>query len=215
MKVVDIAIRRKGLAAVGFSPSPSKSIANAEYEGERILLDREILSRLNIKIGDQLSDDDLEKLVLASESYRAKQRAIWLLASRDYSKKALTDKLRQKFSKEASLFALEQMVKRGYLNEERLALNLLEKYSALNLSLKQMRAKLFEKGLEKEVIEKVLLGTHPEDSEYSRLEALIESKYKTKLQNEEGIRKTVDALRRRGFSFSNIKKALSGYKDFD
>ncbi len=215
MKVTDIAVRRKGLAAGGFSPLPPKTLPKAEYEGERILLDREILSRCNIKKGDDLSYDDLAGLVLASECYRAKQRAVWLLASRDYSKKALTDKLVQKFSKEASQFAVEQMVKKGYLNEERLALNLLEKYSAANLSIKQMRAKLFEKGLEKEVITWALEKTHPEQNEYSRLEALIESKYKTKIQGEDGVRKTVDALRRRGFSFSDIKKALSKYKDFD
>lgn len=208
MIVTDITLRRKGLSLVKFSPPPPKGLPGAEYEGENLLLDRVILSRCQIKKATQLSLQDVKQLILASECYRAKQKAVWLLSVSDHSKKSLLDKLKRTFTTKAAEFAIEQMIEKNYLNEEKYAKNLLEKYKAQNLSLNQIKAKLFQKGVQKEVTEALLNEVDLSDTDYARLIALIEHKYKTKITDEESRRRTVAALRRRGFTFSDIKKAL-------
>ena len=119
MQVVNIAVRRKCLYAITLDPPPPEGLEGAEYEGQNILVDKTILSRCDIKKGTQLNLDELKSLCLVSESYRAKNKAIWYLSRTDYSEKFLYDKLRRTFSQKASAFAVQQMVKKGYVNDEK------------------------------------------------------------------------------------------------
>ena len=49
MTVFDIVPRRKSRMALTFMPSPPQGIEGAEYEGEKLLIDKEIVSRCDIK----------------------------------------------------------------------------------------------------------------------------------------------------------------------
>ncbi len=205
MKVMEIGIRRRHLAALTLMPAP-KEIKGAEYEGDKLLIDREILERCNIKKGSELSLEDVRELVLVSESYRAKQRALWYLSRSDISEKSLYNKLRRGFSEKASAFATEQMVKRGYLDDRRFAENLSRSLSEHNISANAAVGKMLEKGLEMELIKDVLKGYKDHDT--NRIVNLLGTKYKNKMGDEAAIQKTIAALARRGFSFDNIKEAI-------
>lgn len=208
MLVTEIAVRRRGLAAVSLSPPAPKGLEGAEYEGDRLLIDREILNRCDIKEKTTLTDADLRQLVFVSECYRAKQRAVWLLSLSDTSEKALYDKLCRLFTKRAAAFGVEQMVKSGYLNDERYANGLVEKFKQSNLSLRQIKVKLAQKGISTELIKRLLSQEKDDLAERQRLSALVRAKYMNKLSDGEQIKKTVAALKRRGFSHTDIKAVI-------
>ncbi len=212
MLVVEIAPRRRGLALIRLSPPPPLGIDGAEYEKEQLLVDREILARCGINCNQELSEADVRELVRVSEAYRAKQRAVWFLSQGDLSERALYDKLCRNFTERAAAFAVAQMVEKGYINDYNYAERLIVKCKEKNLSKRAIKNQLFLKGVPTEIANTVLSNASLEESEISRAVALLKTKYKNKINTEEEIRKTVAALVRRGFSYSNIKTALKYLK---
>ncbi len=205
MRIEKISPRRKNFAAIKFSPSPKLDLSGALYEGENLLIDREILARLSLCEGEELSETEVQQLVVTSECYRAKQRAVWYLSSGDMSEKGLYQKLCRTFTPAAAAFAVEQMIKKGYLKELNFARRLLRQGKDKNLSKRAIKNKLFEKGISPEVIQEVLEEWH--EGDVSSLCQLLETKYATQLSGED-FPKTVAALQRRGFSYADIKTAL-------
>lgn len=209
MTVIDVALRRKSRVAVTFLPPPPLGIEGAEYEGEKLLIDKTIAARCDIVKGIELSMADVKQLIFVSECYRAKERAVWLLSGQDYSEKGLYNKLCKIFTKKAAAFAVSQMVSKGYISDERFATNLIAKCKAKNMSVRQMAEKLAFNGISKELSDSLLKGEEDLSlTDCQRAKELILLKYKNKISNEEDRRKTFAALMRRGFSYSNIKKAM-------
>lgn len=208
MKVTNIETRRRHLAAVSLYPQGEK-IETAEYEGEKLLIDREILRRCGIEIGTELEAKEVEELTFVSESYRAKERAVWYLSKADTTEKALFEKLCRNFSQKASAFAVAQMVKKGYLNDQRFAENYANSLINRNVSKRAALGKMLQKGVPLDMAKEVL-SQRQQDESLAAL-ALLETKYKNKLKSEDGIRKTIAALARRGFSYSDIKTAIDEF----
>ncbi|MBQ4154446.1 MAG: regulatory protein RecX [Clostridia bacterium] len=208
MRVVNIEVRRRHLAAVSLLPEPEK-INEAEYEGNKLLIDREILRRCNIEIGCELSNEEIKELVLVSESYRAKERAVWYLSKADTTEKALFEKLCRNFSEKAAAFAVAQMVKKGYVNDRRFAENYALLLSNRKVSKRAAVGKMLQKGVPLDMAKEVL-SEREYDESIAVLE-LLKTKYKNKLGNDEQVRKTVAALYRRGFGYSDIKTALNEF----
>ena len=210
MKVIEIIPRRRHLAAVSLFPLPEK-IENAEYEEDKILIDREILKRCEISKDSELSLSDLRELCFVSECYRAKERAVWYLSKGDLSEKALFDKLNRGFSQKASAFAVAQMVKRGYIDDMKYAENLARRLAEKNVSGNAAVGKMLQKGVPLELAKRVLKDYKSTDLD--KAYNLLINKYKNKLREEDGLRRTVAALQRRGFSYSDIKAALKRVSD--
>ena len=216
MKVQNVAPRRKLRVAITLSPPPKLDISGAEYEGEKLLIDKEIAKRCDIAVGVDLTEEDVNQLVLVSESYRAKERAVWLLSKQDYSEKTLYQKLCRTYTKKASAFAVSQMVKKGYVSDERFAKRLISSCLAKNMSERQISGKLFQSGISEEISKSLLKDNKDlSKTELDRALELIRSKYINKIGDENSRKKTFNALMRRGFSVSDIKNALSMATNFD
>lgn len=209
MTVLDVAPRRKHRVAVTLSPPPKQGVLGAEYEGEKLLIDKVIAARCDIVKGAELSEADLSELIYVSECYRAKERAIWHLSGQDYSEKGLYNKLIKTFTPKAAAFAIAQMQKKGFINDEKYAANLVLKFKSKNLSKRQMAEKLMQNGISKEISHKLLkVDEDLSATDVSRAAELLKAKYINKIGDEEGRKKTFAALMRRGFSYSDIKKAF-------
>ena len=208
MRVLELATRRKGLAVLRLEPPPAEDISGAAYEKGQVLIDRVILARCDIQKGMELSEAELRELVLVSESYRAKQRAVWILSQGDVSQQSLYDKLCRNFTEQAASFAVSQMVQKGYLNDRAYAERLIVKAKEKQMSRRATQNRLFEKGIPANIITEVMGEANLQESEVERALALLQTKYQSKLSDEAGIRKAFAALQRRGFSYSDIKAAL-------
>lgn len=213
MTVCDISPRRKSRVALTLLPPPPTDLAGAEYEGEKLLIDKVIAARCNIAKGTELEPDDIKQLIFVSECYRAKQKAIWLLSGQDYSEKGLYEKLLKAFTPKASAFAVAQMIERGYINDEKFAAQLSEKFKSNNLSKRQIATKLMQKGISKQIVDSIFKNDDTANTDFERALKLIKTKYINKLSTKEDRQKTFLALMRRGFLVEDIKKAIASFND--
>lgn len=180
--------------------------------GKILPIDRDIAESNSLKVGLELTEEDAKKIYAASQTKRAKSRCLWYLERRDYSAKELADKLYGKFEPEYISFAVERMIELGLINDEAYAIHKAERMlKEQGMSMRLAKQKLIQKGLGRDQIEQALEGV--EYDGVAAAKALIEKKYASKIGNQDDLRRTYQALLRRGFSHSDIKQALKEIKE--
>ena len=66
-----------------------------------------------------------------------------------------------------------------------------------------------KKGIDKHLAEEIV--SELESDPVQQIQALLETKYSRNLEDEKGIQRTINGLRSMGFSWYDIKDAMSGY----
>ena len=187
-----------------------KGLSRVTFEDDtEILLDSELIEFKNLSKKSEI--EDIEKLRFESDFKRAKSRALWYLSRSDHSKKELMDKLiKGGFSKEASLLAIERMGEMGLVDDRVFAKRLYEQLVVSgSSSTREVTHKLKLKGISPEIIKEILEENVFDETENIKL--LIKKKYQNKLNSEEGVQKVFAALIRKGFSYSDVRRALKEY----
>lgn len=192
-----------------------KSLTAVYIDGEFALkLDTQTLLENRIKIGTVLDDDELKLLIEKSNTRRAKEKALWLISYRDHSKKELTDKIAKDCDRTSAEAAVERMQELGLVNDEayarRYAQQLLE---VKHLSIKGVKYKLIEKGIDRALIDDILSEFDVDSKEQIR--EIIDKKYARSLSDEKGKRRAFSGLSRMGFSFGDIKSVIAEYTEND
>lgn len=191
---------------------PQKGHLYAVDLGEKVLfLDRDTADENGLKAGDELDETTAEKLYHESQLRRAKSRCLWYLESRDYSARELAEKLYGKFEPEIIAEATERMKELGLINDETYARHRAEVLVGQGASKNMAKMKLMAKGIDRAVINDVL-----DSIEYDGVasaEELIRRKYFGKIGNPDDVRRTYQALLRRGYAHSDIKQALKRIKE--
>lgn len=199
MQITDIRIRRKAMSAV---------YIDGEYAME---LDTEFLEENDIHVGVSLTDEQLHRLIEGSGLKRAKSKALYLLSRRDHSRKELKDKIKRDYDDKSAELAVQRMEELGFINDEAFA----EKYAhdllfIKKYSVRRTRYELIQKGIDKELSEKIIEKLNPDEREL--ITSLVNKKYLKKLSDEKGRRQTFNALQRLGYSFEDIRAVIG---DFD
>ena len=135
-----------------------------------------------------------------------------LLSYRDHSEKELVMKLIQKgHKKEYSQNAAEKLKEYRYIDDERVAeIYARDLFERKGMSINGIVSELCRKGISREI---ALLTVEKLDNEpILRIIDLIKKKYYRSLGDEKGVRKTVAALQRLGYRWSDIKSALRQYE---
>lgn len=176
-------------------------------DGEyKMTVDSDFVNSLGYCENYEIESEELACLERAVSSRRAFNKACDLLSLRDHSEKELILKLRQKGYGEAAYEAVEKLKEYGYIDDERFA----KTYAAELMRIKKfgkrrIEEELYKKGVRRDIIFETLEGLVFEQSE---LVELIKRKYERFLNDEKGVRKTVNALLRKGYSYGEIKDAL-------
>lgn len=177
-----------------------------------VRVDTETLIKTGWKPGMEITDEELHALLEASEERRAREKALYLLEYRSHSKKELADKISRTTSREAAEAAVEKMEELGLMNDEsyarQLASSLLERKG---YGVRRARQELLHKGIDRELVEEILLETAPDPEE--KLREIVERKYQRQLQDEKGYRRTVAALQRLGYGWEDIKSVLEEFRE--
>ena len=97
------------------------------------------------------------------------------------------------------------------INDEALAVRLFEYFSSQKMSKNEIYHKLILKGIERELAKDIVFCD--DESESEKIKELLKTKYASKLDNEENIKKVYASLVRKGFTFSDIKEALKTYSE--
>lgn len=198
MKIVSLKDKRKGLTAVLLE------------DGSELLLDTETVIINGLAPGVFLDDPDA--LLFESDVKRAKNRALWYLSRGDLSQKKLTEKLIQGgFMPEAAKIAVQRMIELSLIDDTRLAKRLYEYLSEGGASKREILYKLQSKGIPTDVAKQII--EQDDNDEKDKLEKLIKTKYASKLQSEENVKKVFAALIRKGYSFSDVREALKAYSE--
>lgn len=200
MTITNIVPKRKKLSAV---------YIDGEYA---LKIDTETIISSPYSIGSEISDDELKELIEISGEKRAKEKALWLLSNRDHSKRELETKIRKTEDAESAKKAVERMEELGLVDDEKFAKRYAEQLINIkHLSLRGAKYKLLEKGIDKDLADEILEELSPDPREH--IEILIERKYKNNLNDEKGRRRTIAALQRMGYSWSDIKAVMSNYSE--
>ena len=163
----------------------------------------------------EINEEELTELLNSVSFRRAYNKGLDFLSRRPYGTKELIKKLCEKgHEKEFAEKACERLLELGLLNDEEyariLANDLLERK---NYSIKRIKQELAFRGISRDIIENTidLLDNDP----VPRIIILIKKKYINKINDEKGRKRTVDALLRLGYSYSDIKSALNSIIDFE
>lgn len=170
-------------------------------------IDNDVLVHNRVKIGTVVDDEFLSKLQFESDYNRAKEKALYLLSFRDYSKKELCVKLKKDYCLQAVEKAILRMEELGFINDNLFA----QKYAKKLLfnkhfSKRKAEFELLQKGIDKDTICEIL-----ENLEYNAVEQiriLVNKKYNQAYIDEKIKKRAVAFLQRHGFSWDDIKQVL-------
>lgn len=204
-----------------------KILSVSQYKGKTFCLEIEnfrnvyinesTVTKYNLKAGLDLPQHALEEIEASDLQRKAKERALYLLSSRDYCFVELYNKLSHTYPHEISLSVCKRMGELGLVNDR----NYAEKYARELFNIKHLgmfRAKqeMKRRGLTENVIEEAVEPYRDNDNTLQRLEELVEKKYERYLIDESGVKKVKSALARLGYSYDSINSVLDLYDlDFD
>ena len=166
--------------------------------------------------------DDEEELAAFGEAVGSRcafLAGLRLLSYHDQSEREIINKLIQKgHKKEYAIIAAKKLKEYNYINDERYAENLAEKLlRTKGMSTKGIKSELIYKGISREIADNVVEGL--DFDPILRIIELLNTKYAHNLSDEKGVKKTVAALQRLGYGWSDIKSALRSVEteteDFD
>lgn len=183
----------------------------------KIYIHSEIIRKYNVAKGMELSEEEADRLIYENDLRRARERALYLMESRDHSYRELFDKLEKNYSEDICFEVCNRLAEIGVINDRRYAEKLCRQlFEVKKLGRYRVRQEMRLKGLGSEIIEEAMENFSEEDEPFERLEELVEQKYERYLTDRKGVEKVKNALARKGYSFGEIKEVLDLYDlDFD
>ncbi len=174
------------------------------------LSETELLNQ-HLRIGQELSDDDLRSLKDNAVIDKAYDKSLNLIFRRARSEWEISDYLkRNQYEPEVIELTVERLKERGYLHDLEFAKSWVDNRRLLKLTSKRrLTQELKQKRVSDEIIEQVL--AEDETDELNVLRDLVERKRKqAKYQNN---LKLMQYLARQGFNYDIIKQAVKDYNE--
>ena len=192
--VEQVAVRRGQLVLVTLS------------DGREVEVDRRTWDESPFRANSALTEDSLSALLSLSEENRARDRALYLLSRRDYTKKELSEKLRKAAGREVCAATAARMEELGLVDDENLAERYAREYCfSRHYPKRRAVQKLREKGIDRDVAEAAVEKIGADDLQAAL--AFLERKCYTQ-KDELQRRKIADALARYGFDYDTVRAAL-------
>ncbi len=194
--------------------SPTKQGRLALFFDEEFAfsVDLETLAQFGLQKDMELTEEELEELTEQTQYKKARDRAFKLLGYKSYTRFLLKQRLLQEdFPQDVVVDVLDRLEELGLIDDldyaRRCAADLLhlKKYS-----LSRVKQELRHRGVEEGDIEEALVDVDNDPQEQIR--QVIERKYRTALSDEKGRRRAVNGLQRLGYSYSQIRQALSEFE---
>ncbi len=156
--------------------------------------------------GSEIDADTLYDLCYRSDLKRAKSRALYYVSRQAMSSGALFERLCRNFMPKAAQAAVDFLKENGFIDDVLYAERLAEKYKSEGRSKRETAVKMAAKGIDRALVDDALREMEFDETE--AVVALLRGKYSLKLSQPNGEQKVFAALMRRGFSASDIKRAV-------
>ena len=173
------------------------------------LLGTQDIKELGLQAGMELPEEMLRVIYGEVLKKRARQRCLDILLMRDKTEAELADRLRrEEFPEETAADAVAWVKSFGYVDDLRYC----ENYIAARKESKSraaLRAELLRRGVPADIIDRAFEEEGSPDSE-AQIRRLMEKKHFCReTAGEKETRRFIAFLLRRGYSWNDIKKALS------
>lgn len=176
------------------------------------IIDFELIYQNNLAVGTNVTQELLEQIKTQAQSRTARERALYLLGYRDHSSKELYDKLIKSVDKKIASQTVQKMIEINLIDDEKYAKKLVQYFfETKRFGTKKIVFELMQKGIDKELAQKVVFEYNENNDNSELITELIEKKYARYLVDEKGKQKVINALLRLGHNFSDIKKALTKF----
>jgi len=160
--------------------------------------------------GKELSEEETELLLDCVRRSSLKEKALELLTRKPQSRRQLEKKLEEWGADEEETASIcDRMETLGYLNDEAYAIMVVQHYANKGFGAKKLRDELYRRGVPRDLWESAL---EQADDPSSAIDAFVEKKLSGKDPDRKELEKVSAALLRRGFSWSEIRDALSRYR---
>lgn len=157
--------------------------------------------------GTEISEEEWQELLVKINYKKALNKCGDLLSRRDHSVKELRTKLLKTVDPISADKAINRYLEAGYLDDERFCRSLIDYlFNVKRYSISHVRQECYKRGVSRDIVDIAL-----EDFEIDPIDTIIDiinSKYSSKLEQENGKQKVIAALQRKGFYYSDIKSAF-------
>lgn len=165
-----------------------------------------------ISDGTEISEEEWQKLLEEINYKKALNKCADLLSRRDHSVKELKVKLLRTVDEKSAQRAIDRYIEAGYLDDYKYCERLIEYlFNVKKYSKAHVKQECFKRGISSSIINEIL-SEYEIDSVDTVLE-LIKTKYSAKLLQDNGKDKVIQALMRKGFSYSDISNAFYRLED--
>ena len=175
-------------------------------DGSKQALYRQTVEDFGLYTGMELSDEEYDRLITAAGQMSAKMRAVRIVSASNVSKRDLQDRLvRKGEDPNQAKEAVEWMEELHLLDDRNTAEQVVHSCISKGYGLQRAKQALYEKRIPKQYWEEAL-------SDYPDQLDKIVSFLRTRLDSESDqkqVKKAIDALLRRGHSYSKIREGLN------
>lgn len=177
-------------------------------DGTVIKLFPSVIGDLGLYAGRELSEEDMEEVACSARKADAKMRAVRVISATTVSRRDLQERLRHKgASEEDAEEAVQWLEEMKLLDDAETARQTVARGVRRGYGEKRIRQMLYEKKIPREYWEEAL-------SELPPMDDAVDSFLRSRLHgapDQKELKRTVDALMRRGFSWTEIKDGLRRY----
>ena len=178
-------------------------------DGSTMRLYRQTVEDFALYTGKEFSDEEMDALKVAAGQMSAKMRAVRIVSASSVTKRDLEQRLVHKGeSEEQAREAVEWMSDLNLLDDSRVAEQVVQRCISKGYGLQRAKQALYEKKVPKQYWEDAL-ADYPDQSE--KIEDFLRSRLGDEYDERE-VKRAIDALMRRGHSYSSIRKALNQLK---
>lgn len=175
-------------------------------DGSEIKATLGVVAELRLFVGRALEDAELQQLRASASVALARNRGLELLSYRPMSCKELLDKLMQKGeTPEDAEAAVAWLLEQGFLDDTRYAAQVVRHYAGKGYGEGRIRQELRRRGIPRELWDEAVREMPEPDD---KLDRFLTSRLSDPRDREQ-VRKVSAALLRRGYSWEEIRSALS------
>lgn len=177
--------------------------------GDVFGISEDVLLSHPVKVGDELSAEDIQALKDADDAIKVREAAFRLLSYRQRSRAELTTRLIEKdFDRHEIQSTIEYLTKKGYLDDEKFALAFArDKVRNKHIGPFALKMELIPHRLDANLTEMVLTEIYQEFPIDDLIDSLLDKKHinSGEKPGPKQKKRIIDFLKRKGFSWDQIK----------
>ncbi len=178
-------------------------------DGSEMKMSLDVVADLSLFRGRELTQAEFETLGALAGLSACKEQALRIIGARPMSQKALYDRLIEKGqTPENAEETVGWLVKMHYLNDAQYAASIVRHYATKGYGVQKIRQELYRRGIPKALWDEAL-DEKPQDED--AVYALLCKKLKSDAPDRAELKRATDALFRRGFSWDEIRAAVSRF----